>query len=179
MKTWQRILSIASILIIGIGIPLLVPKNEKECCLCNSFRYHAPCLIDLETGNLIELDLYSPHPTLVAELAEFQPPGQTFSLVSIGNASGIKQIDSRRIEIDIPKETTRNPALCKACRKLLPLGFCSRYILADLYDKEKTVLIPIQANRAFSLRCYEVTITKDIKTGNTFLVIQGTYQTGP
>ena len=137
MKVWQKAFCIVLIVSIAATAILLSTQNKKECCLCSSFRYHAPCLIDLETGKMIELDLYFPHETLVAELADPQPEMGTFSFVSIGNVSGTKLTDSKVIELSVPlADKTSNPALCKGCRRLLPSGYSGRYILADLYDKE-------------------------------------------
>ena len=87
---WLKILSVVLIVVVAASTILLLNQEEKECCLCSSFRYHAPCLIDLETGELIELDLYFPHPPLVAEISDFQPEQGTFSFVRLGNVSGTK-----------------------------------------------------------------------------------------
>lgn len=174
MKMWLKILSVVFVVVIVVTTILLFTQAEKDCCLCNSFRYHAPCLIDLETGELIELDLYFPHPTVVAELAEEQPETGTFSFVSIGNVSGIKQTDSKTIDIHIPNEKTTNPALCSECKKLLPFGHTSRYIFADLYGKDEKELIPIKANEAFSLRCYDITTENNAEKGGISVTIQGT-----
>ena len=174
MKNWLKILCAVLVVIIVVTAGMLFTKEEKECCLCNSFRYHAPCLIDLETGELIELDLYFPHKTLVAELAEEQPEMSTFSFVQIGNVSGTKLTGNKTIEIHMPNEKTSNPALCRDCKKLLSFGHTSRYVFADLYSKEEKTLIPIKANSDFSLRCYDVTIEKDTEKGGVSAVIQGT-----
>lgn len=85
LKMWLKILSAVLVIVIAATAILLFTKEEKECCLCSSFRYHAPCLIDLETGEMIELDLYFPHETLVAELADPQPEMGTFSFKCIWN----------------------------------------------------------------------------------------------
>lgn len=176
MKMWLRIFSAVLVLTISITAILLFKQEEKECCLCDSFRYHALCLIDLETGELIELDLYFPHPTLVAELSGFQPEQGTFSFVRLGNVSGTKLTDSKIIEIHIPNESTYNPALCSDCKKQLPFGYTSRYIFADLYDKEEKRIMPIKAGTAFSLRCYEITIEKNTEKGGISVAIQGTLE---
>lgn len=174
MKKWLIILCVVLVVAIAASAILPFTQEEKECCLCNSFRYHAPCLIDLETGELIELDLYFPHKTLVAELAEEQPEMSTFSFVQIGNVSGTKLTGDATIEINIPTDKTYNPALCRDCKKLLPFGHTSRYIFVDLYGKEEKTLIPIKAGSDFSLRCYDVTIERDIEKSGLSVVIQGT-----
>ena len=95
MKMWLKILSVILVIAIAATAILLFTDEEKECCLCSSFRYHAPCLIDLETGDLIELDLYFPDDKLVAELESPQPEmGAIFSFVSLGNVSGTKLTDN-------------------------------------------------------------------------------------
>ena len=173
MKMWLKILSAVLVVVIAATAILLFTKKEKECCLCSSFRYHAPCLIDLETGKLIELDLYFPHHTLVAELADPQPEMGTFSFVKIGNISGTKLTDSKTIEIHIPDDKTYNPALCSNCRKQLSFSHTSRYILADLYGKEEKILIPIKADTTFSLRCYDITTKRNTEKGGISMIIQG------
>ena len=174
MKMWLKILSVVLVVVVAATAILLFTKEEKVCCLCSSFRYHAPCLIDLETGDLIELDLYFPHETLVAELADPQPEMGTFSFVRIGNVSGTKLTDSKKIEIHIPDDKTYNPALCSNCRKQLPFGYASRYIFADLYGKEEKVLMPIKADTTFSLRCYDITTERNTEKGGISMLIQGT-----
>lgn len=176
MKMWLKILSVVLIVVVAASAILLFNQEEKECCLCSSFRYHAPCLIDLETGELIELDLYFPHPTLVAEISDFQPEQGTFSFVRLGNVSGTKLTDSKIIEIHIPTDKTYNPALCSDCRNQLPFGHTSRYIFADLYGKEEKILIPIAADTTLSLRCYDITMEQNTEKGGISIVIQGTLE---
>ena len=175
MKMWLKILSVVLVAVIAATTILLFAREKKECCLCNSFRYHALCLIDLETGDLIEFDLYFPDDKLVAELESPQPEmGATFSFVSLSNVSGTKLTDSKTIEIHIPNDKTYNPALCSDCRKQLPFGHISRYIFADLYKKEEKILMPIKADVVFSLRCYDVTTQTNTEKGGISVVVQGT-----
>ena len=174
MKMWQKILSVAMAFLVIAAVVLVYFQGQKECCICSSFRYHAPCLIDLETGEVRELDLYFPHETLVAELADPQPERGVFSFVSIGNVSGTKQTGPERIDLHIPEDSTFFPALCRDCRKQLPFGYTSRYVCADLYGMEEKVLIPIEADTTISLRCYDLSMVEDIDQGGISVVIQGT-----
>ena len=173
LKMWQKIFS----LFLAISMAALAgctKQEQKECCLCNSFRYHAPCLIDLETGDLKELELYFPHPTLVAELADPQPEQGTFSFVSLGNVSGYTDTANRIVEIAVPSaDKAANPALCQECRDQLQDGYKSRYILADLYDKEVKTLIPIKDDTELTLRCYEITMQHNEDKGGIAVTIQG------
>lgn len=175
MKMWQKILSGVLIIVVAAAAVLGVSLGQK-CCICSSFRYHAPCLIDLDTGEIRELDLYFPHETLVAELADPQPERGVFSFVSIGNVSGTKQTGPERIDLHIPEDSTFFPALCSDCRKQLPFGYTSRYVFADLYGMEEKILIPIEADTAFSLRCYYVTTQTNTEKRGVSVIIQGTLE---
>jgi hypothetical protein len=170
---WQKILSI----VLAISVIALIgyaAHNQKNCCLCDSFRYHAPCLIDLETGKMIELDLYFPHETKVAELANPQPEMDIFSFVRLGNVSGTKMTGTAIIEIDVPKaDKTSNPALCKNCKALLRRGYKGRYVLADLYDKENKTLIPIVDGTEMVLRGYEITMSQNEEKDGIHVVVRG------
>ena len=172
LKMWLRIISAVLVVILIIGAVWYFFQEQKECCLCSSFRFHAPCLVDLETGEMIELDLYFPHPTKVAELADPQPKMETFSFVILGDVKGTKLTDSKNIELDIPTDRTTNPALCRSCRKQLDGLLVGRYVLADLYDMEEKTLIPIDRSLSMVLRCYEITSNK-AEDGMLNVIIQG------
>ena len=137
LKMWQKVVSAFGVVALTIGLAWHFSQEQNECCLCNSFRFHAPCLVDLGTGEMIELDLFFPHPTKVAELADPQPKMETFSFVALGDVKGTKLTDSKTIELDIPTDSITNPALCRSSRKQLDGLFVGRYALADLYDKEE------------------------------------------
>ena len=176
MKKWIIVLC-AVFAVALVFISIVFPNQEqKDCCLCDSFRFHAPCLIDLETGDLIELDLYFPHETKVSELAEVQEDmSSTFSFVRLGNITGTKLTGSKVIEFGVPiADKTYNPALCKDCRELLQAGYKGRYVLADLYDMEIKELIPIVANASIDLRCYEITMAENTEKNEINVTIQGT-----
>ena len=170
MKLRKKLL----IILFAVILPTLLFYNreEKPCCLCGSFRYHAPCLIDLETGALIGLDLYFPHETKVAELADPQPEMGVLVFDGLGSVKVVKDTIGKTAEFSVPRwERTTNLVLCRECRKqigLLPM----RYVLADLYDGEDKNIIPIRAGLSVELRCYEITAQKGEKK-NLNVIIQG------
>ena len=173
LKMWQKVISVVLALVLIVAAVFFFKREQKECCLCNSFRFHAPCLVDLETGEMIELDLYFPHETKVAELANPQPEMGTFSFVILGDVKGTKLTDSKIIELDIPvSEKTTNPALCQSCRKQLDSLIVERYVLADLYDKEEKTLIPIDTDLYVVLRCYEI-FAQEYHDGALKVFVQG------
>ena len=156
LKMWQRSLSLLLIVAI-ISLLGCTTQNKKECCICSSFRYHAPCLVDLETGEMIELALYEPHATKAGELAEDQPEIDTFSFVRLGNVTGTKLTGSRTIEIKVPMvDQISTPALCENCRKMLNGDYTGRYVIADLYSVDNKALIPIENGIDMDMRCYKI-----------------------
>ena len=179
MKKWIIVLC-AVFAVALVFISIVSPNQEqKDCCLCDSFRYHAPCLIDLETGDLIELDLYFPHETKVAELADKQPDMGTFSFVRMGNILGTKLTDSKIVEFSVPlSDKTYSPALCKSCRESLHAGYRGRYVLADLYDMNTKAIIPIiPSSEILEIRCYQISMTPHEEKEEITVTIQGVLDT--
>ena len=174
MKMWQKRISLLLAVAVVAVASLFLAFENKECCLCSSFRYHAPCLIDLKTGELIELRLYQDHHTLVAELAKEQPHYGTFSFVKLNGVSGTKLTGPEKVELLVPNETVLFPALCNKCKQQLPFGLASRYVLADLHGMEDKYLIPIEADTALSLRCYDISMEADAEKDGIAVVILGT-----
>ena len=178
MKTALKSLCAVLVVVLIIAAVFCFRQEQKDCCLCNSFRYHAPCLIDLKTGEITELDLYFPHETKVAELADPQPEMDTVSFFRFGAVTGIKQTHCKQVELTVPTtEITTSPALCPACRTQLDGFFTCRYVLADLYSADNKKLIPLHKALSTTLRCYTISAQQQ-KQGTLSIIINGTLDTG-
>ena len=70
-KTAKIILGVFAIVFALWGVVAYFAPGQ--CTLCNFIKSHAPCIVNMQTGEVQELDLYFPHRTLVAELADPQP----------------------------------------------------------------------------------------------------------
>jgi hypothetical protein len=57
---------------------------------------------------------------------------------------------------------------------LLQKGYKSRYVLADLYDKESKTLIPIENGTEMVLRCYEIRMNEATEKDGIRVIVQGT-----
>ena len=176
MKMWQKRISLLLAVAVVVVASLFLALESKECCLCSSFRYHAPCLVDLKTGEMIELRLYEDHPTLVAELSEEQSHNGTFSFIRLNGVSGTKQTGPEKVDLFVPTEAVLFPALCNKCKQQLPFGLASRYVLADLHGMEDKYLIPIVADTVLSLRCYDISMEADTEKDGIAVVILGTLE---
>lgn len=134
-----------------------VPEPER-CALCDGLARHAPCIINLNTGEKLELDIYEPHPFLVGEIAEEQRGGY-FSFVRGAGVEGYKLgAESVTITIPVKADTLDQRHFCNACRELLNGFEKDGYVLADLKNIDQPVLYSIEDGTSFSVRCYDVTV---------------------
>ena len=163
---------IAIAIVIGIAISNIEPA---QCPLCEFIKSHAPCIVNMQTGEIQELDLYFPHETLVGEIAEEQD-SSIFSFVSAAGAKGTKITSPYIIELDVPiiREPVSKRHFCRECRKLLGNQDFG-YVLADLYARGEPVIIPITDGMSVDLRCYEITAVRNAEVNIYELTIKGTY----
>lgn len=155
------------------GCSDVIPEPE-DCALCDAFPRHAPCLVDLNSGELRELEIYQPHHTKVAELSDEQYGGY-MSLISFGDISGIL-LGADRVELEAPTKMTGmlDGIFCNDCRKLLKDNRCQGYILADLRNPKTPDVWRIKDGTSFSVRCYEVEISKTDEAGKLKIIMTGT-----
>ncbi len=148
--------------------------EPAECVLCDAFPRHAPCLVDLNTGELRELEIYQPHHTKVAELSDEQYGGY-MSLISLGEISGIL-LGADRVELEAPVKVSGmlDGIFCEGCCKLLKDNKCQGYILADLRIPKTPAVWRIEDGTSFSVRCYEVEIIKSDEAGKLKIIMNGT-----
>lgn len=134
MKQWKKTVGIVVAVLAIYVAAILSLGNETECCLCNAPTSSAPCLVDLETGDILELRLDGPSTTYGPEGL---PDVETFSFIRFGSITGTKQTSPNVIALKIPMEDKSTaPALCRNCRQLLPQVYDGRYALANLTQKE-------------------------------------------
>lgn len=174
MKKITLILAIVIIFSVIIYSALPVPEPER-CSLCDSFPRHAPCILKLSTGELVELEIYDPHPNKVAEIAEEQPGGY-FSFVRGAGLDG-HMIAAEYLKATIPMKSERmnKEHFCNDCRELLNDYKRFGYVLADVRAPEDSVLYPIKEGTSFSIRCYDVEIGKNEEDNKYELMVHGTF----
>ena len=137
MKQWKKIVCIAAAMLVICAVIVFLSGNRKECCLCNSPNYSVPCLVDLETGDILELNMDGPSATYDGK---GQADVETFSFIRFGNVTGTKQTAPNVITLKMSMEDkSRAPGLCRNCRQLLPQGYDRRYVFAD--SKNKTLFL--------------------------------------
>jgi len=149
--------------------------GPRKCPLCDFIKSHAPCLVNVATGEVEEMALYTPHRKLVGEIAEVQD-ASTFSFVDVAGARGTRLSSPWIMELDVP--VTQEPVFkynfCRDCRKLL--ADQDGYVLADLYVHGEPVVIPIADGMEQELRCYTITAAMNDEKNVYELIIKGTYK---
>ena len=72
---------IVVILILVLVLAILPAPEPERCAICDCIPFHAPALVNLETGEVGELEVYEPHPFKVAELNEINRAGPSASFM--------------------------------------------------------------------------------------------------
>lgn len=128
-----------------LTLMLLLSCCGRHCYLCQGIPSDAPCLVDLSTGQVVEMT------------ADNDPGAIIWT--SLGGAQ--VSLDSNRASAIIPaddREMDRS-LFCKDCQALLSELPDSGYVVADMLDPDNLSVYPVQANASYSMREYEVTVT--------------------
>lgn len=147
--------------------------NPEQCALCGEKRrYQAPCLINLSTGQMGEMRIYTYGPTKQGKLdpREAQFSG-TFNFQHCAGLTAIRDTDFHTCQVTLPAERElMNPAhFCKECRQLLAGAGLEGYVIVDLYDLDNIQAYPI---RGEVIRDYRIS-ANDRKDGSMDVCITG------
>ena len=143
----------------GISAP-----EPDRCSVCDYIPSHAPCLVNLNTGEVGEIALYEPHHTLVGEIAEEQRGGY-FSFMSVAGLRGYLDACVPEAHVTVPDgvEKYEEKYFCSTCRELLETYAQCGFVLADLRDPETPTIYPVDVGTDFEVRCYKVEIIETDK----------------
>lgn len=127
-----------------------------RCYVCEGLRYHAPCLIDLSTGEILELSVYEKDPVRQGELAEDQTAGH-FSFVVSGGMTAAKDA-GRSCVAFLPLETKEmNTVLfCENCKTAIADIQNQGVVLGDLYDLGNIQYFPVEKGTHYAFRDYQI-----------------------
>ncbi|MDE6108133.1 MAG: hypothetical protein K2F83_05605, partial [Oscillospiraceae bacterium] len=132
---------------------LVTAPEPQKCALCGGNRHHAPCLINLSTGEVGELQVYTPHPHVTGEIAEEQQTG-TFNFLYCAGIMAARDTSNHICWADVPLgvEPMAIEWFCRDCRALLS-GICTEgYVLADLYNLDYIQVYAITDGESYTIR---------------------------
>lgn len=166
--------------IIGVTLFVILLKcstapipEPNQCSMCADLSRHALYVINLNTGEKLDLDIYEPHPFLVGEIAEKQYGGY-FSLVRGAGIEGYK-VGAEYIVVAVPIEANKMDLqyFCNACRVILePHTHCG-YALVDLKEPKKPVVYSIDNTTSLFIRCYSVLVEENVEKDKYVITIRG------
>ena len=157
-----------------IYLESMVESAEPEiCALCRNgegSKFHAPCIVNLSTGEVAELSVYDPHPTEPGEVSTELKKG-FFSYYGAAGANIMCNQESEFCRATLPIEIEKiNPAyFCYECRRIISDIDKEGYVLADMHDPEGIMVYKIRNGSKYEIRDYLVTVNK---TGNKSLEIE-------
>jgi len=168
------IICVAILMLLSACSSNSIPEPER-CSLCDDLSRHAPCIVNLSTGEKIELEIYEPHPFLVGEIAEEQRGGY-FSFVRGAGVDGYK-LGAELATVTIPNANDKldRKHFCTTCRELLNNYEKDGYVLVDLKNTKQPVIYSVEDGANFSFRCYEVSVTQLAESNEFEIIVIGTY----
>lgn len=171
------IVSYLAVFVFGFLIFLIVVKDEvvymesmiespepEVCALCRNKegkKIHAPCIINLSTGEIAELSVYQPHPSEIGEVSAELKKGY-FSFSSGAGANIMQNPENEFCEATLPKdEMIITPAhFCYDCRRIIAEIDKDGYVVADMYDPENVSVFKVWDGAKYEIRDYLVTVNK-------------------
>lgn len=165
----------AILIVVLMVYPTVAVQEPEQCSMCDDLSRHALCIINLSTGEKLELDIYEPHPFLVGEIAEEQPGGY-FSFIRGDGIEGYK-VGAEYVVVKVPvkSEKMEQKYFCNSCRERLAVNANKGYVLVDLKEPSKPVVYTINASTSFSVRCYSVSVQENVETDKYEITITGRY----
>lgn len=142
---------------------LLTPEPDL-CALCGyggGPRYHAPCLVNLSTGEVGEMRIYDPDPVRIWEVSEVQQSG-TFSLLRCAGVTAVRDTDAHTCTAGLPRRADglAPEHFCRNCRVRIAEASRRGFILADLYDLADIQVYALSGEASYSIRGYDVSVSR-------------------
>lgn len=141
----------------------LTPEPDL-CALCGyggGPRYHAPCLVNLSTGEVGEMRVYDPDPVRGWEVSGVQQTG-TFSMLRCAGVTAARNTDAHTCTAELPRKADELiPAyFCRDCRGRIAEVSRRGFILADLYDLTDIQTYALSGEASYSIRGYDVSVSR-------------------
>ena len=143
---------------------MISAPEPQVCTLCRNQtgpKIHAPCIVNLATGEVTELSVYDPHPTEIGEVTTAQKKGYTSFFTGAG-AMIQQNPDQEYCEATLPQmQGSIDPDhFCYECRRILAELDRNGYVIADMYDPEAVEVYTVWDGAKYEIRDYLVTVNQ-------------------
>lgn len=146
----------------------------KHCYICEGLSYHAPCLINLSTGDILELSIYDNDPIDQGELAKVQMTGHISFTMCGGMLAIVDAGNHAQISIPPDQKTMNIELFCEACQQALHSISNRGIVLADLYDLGHIQYYVLERGAEYAFRDYAISIEQQNDTSDLILSVYGT-----
>lgn len=143
---------------------MIFAPEPTVCVLCRNntgARIHAPCIVNLSTGEVSELSVYDSHPTEIGEVVATVKKGYTSFFTDAG-AMIQQNPDLEYCEATLPrKEEPSEPGyFCYECRRILADLDKNGYVISDMYDPKAVEVYTVWDGAKYEIRDYLVTVNR-------------------
>lgn len=146
---------------------------KEHCYICEGLSYHAPCLIDLSTGHILELAIYDNDPIDQGELAKDQTTGHV-SFTMLGDMLAITAAgNTAQTSIPTEPKTMNLDLYCDACQQAIHSIPHSGIVLADLYKLEHIRYYILEDGAEYAFRDYTIHIEQHDDTSEFKIFVYG------
>ena len=140
---------------------MLYTPEPRICALCRSNtadKIHAPCIVNLATGEVAELAIFDQHPT---DDSAAEKKGYTSFYTGAG-AVIQQDSDNEYCVASLPKEEEpmNHTHFCYNCRCRITELDRDGYVVADLYDQENISVFEVCNGAEYRIRDYLVTVNQ-------------------
>ena len=157
--------------VILLVFAVIVYDNTRGCDLCREKSCHAPCLVNLASGECAELVVYDER---FGELYGKTEEGVYYYLKRAGAETFLDTINENNTAYLDLHEAVINPfTFCGKCRKRLYAFREDGFVLANCYEGEPLTLYPIIESAEYKIRDYTVSIGRDDYSGKTEIIVAG------
>ena len=170
----HMIIALLCFLIIGSAILAMNTLEPDHCSLCEHPPTHAPCLVNLQTGEVGELTVYDPHPFQRGKLADIQYGGY-FSFLTVAGLTGYRDTARWETHLSIPVDEYgyKGKFFCDSCRDFLKDCANFGFAIVDIKVSKTPIVYTIEEGASFNFRCYEIDVEKREKE-ECEIIVKGT-----
>ena len=182
-KYLRRIGLIVALFIAAYGggtiIGIIIQQNapEPELCALHDLAglYHAPVLMNLATGEIVEMRVYEPNPTRPWEISAHQRTGYFYLYRGAGLSGYTNGGLSSHVDLPQVGEAMNNELFCRKCRLMLSMADGKGYALLDLHNPNSMRPYVIAKGQTYVINGYSVSITKGQKALSLAIDVSGHY----
>lgn len=143
---------------------MISAPEPSVCVLCRNgagTKIHAPCIVNLSTGEAAELCVYDSHPTEPGEISAQLSKGYV-SYYGAAGAIIMCNHDKELCVATLPKEHGKtNPEhFCNKCRRIISEQDNEGYVLADLSDPNSVSVYQIYNGVEYEFENYRITVSR-------------------